>query len=574
MKKIYSAATLLCLILSGCVRENVHDSAADAAPAEELVPVRIATLAPSALAETRTMLNPGNSVFWNSDDAVACVSFDEPAKLTNAFSDGPVAVFEGHVQNGFLQDNLPVLVYPYREAQDGAGLPKKRMTSVIEGTYVIENLVIPQKQELLSGTFDPAANLSAAVVGWNDETPVQFRNLCMLMRLSLKGTATVKRIRISCSKPIVGTYLLECQGNAANSADGFKLSLQGELNGNPARSSTAVLESEDGIRLTEEPQDFYLAAFVQNAGSNMNANVFVTTADGEVFQLGGSNFSVWYENVRPGHIASLGEYTVNGPLFDHGPDFTCDRKEREIQVSKTEYLKGDYEVIADPSAAWLSASKTAEGLRISVGENSTGNARTGSIAVMRGDETLTTLNVTQHKFGYRDLLGRYLLRNYNSSTTTGSWVLYFKEAEDGREDHYVVEIAKFMNLTPENYRPTFIINYNAVGRTPLSIPLPQTLQDYNGGKAELFMATQNKELCVGDGNGFDLVWPGEGYVDGFSFSANAFSTGLYHVINSLYVNIDDFGEEYIQILDGKRPTLIPITDNLGNGGHQGITPVN
>ncbi len=581
MKRIYFTIALLSLVFSGCVGENIQNEIADGTPAENMVPVSFVTLAPSAVADesTRTMLNADNSVSWHSDDAVAYLTFDDPIKFTNAFSDGPVGVFTGQLPNtSFKNDSEAFLVYPYREPQEGIAAPKKSMTNYIDGTYVIENIVIPPRQELLSGTFDKRSNLSAAVIDWNDEKPIQFQNLNMLICLKLKGNAAIKRIRIDGSYTLAGTFQLNYLGDTAEPGKKFKLSDANEVHGNPPKSTAVILESksEEGVQLTEIPQSFYIAAYVATT-QRMSVQIYVTTVEGHFFKLTDKNGSYYLytkDNVAPSRISSIGEFTINGPLF-YENEISCDKNEHEIEANKTRYLNDDYEISTDDASTWFTATKTANGIKINVEKNTTGKSRTGTVTVKRGDEILTTLSVNQQKFGYGDLLGKYMLYNHASSSSTGTWILNFKENESGQEDHYIVEITKMISFNTDNYHPTFTVKYNAVGKTPLSLILPQTLDDYNGQKVRLYAMTLNGILCTDEGIGFDIRSTANDCAEGFYFEPNNFTNGSYRKAIILSLILNDNNVDQIQLQNDERyPDLIPI-DVVGlDGIHQGITPIN
>ncbi len=557
MKKVYFTIFVI-LGLCGCIREELGDYT-EQRQSHRKVPVSYVAMAPyiSADVETRTMLNDDHSVSWHVDDAVAFVSSGTPSKLTNIFSDGSVAVFEGFVPEVFLKEPKQFFIYPYSEPENGAeGLKLKRVTYWGE-TYGVENIVIPKVQELVCGTFGKGDNVSAAVMEPDKGRQMQFKNLCGLFSLDLKGNADVKRVLISANDDISGTIRIEYQ----DSEEKFRILKQYNPNGNPYSDRMIVLESEEGVSLTESPQSFYGSAFSYSDKTYKPPfGVVITTVDGKVFW---HEIKETSEELTAGKIVHLGEFEVNGLPFS-ATSFSCDSKAHEIQVSKTRYLDYDYELRwTEP---WMEAVKTTDGFTLIVEANASGRVRTAEVDVISAGKMVATVTVSQNPFSYRDLLGRYLL--YDG---TLRWVLYFKEDESGQEDHYVVEATIQGDTEMSGYRPKFIVNYNESGESLLTMTLPQTMEDYQGGKVELVPLSGIYETpCTGEGLGYDLVYSEFEDRICFDMVPNALSAGIYADIGRLAVMVDGKVMEKLGS-SGQNLSIMSIPNSFG-GGHEGLKP--
>ncbi len=488
--------------------------------------------------QTRTMLNPDHSVFWHYHDEVAYVSAGNPSKLTNTFSSGPIAVFEGEIPEESMPETEHFLIYPYRDAHSGEAGMRKRVGPA-SGSFVIENLVVPQYQPLVEDSFGQRCNLSVAVFDWKDETPVRFSNLTTLFKVTLKGNAVIKDIALSGPCYLCGTAQLKYDGSKSEYAGKFELQFQSNLYGNPAVSDRVFLESEYGLQLTDEPQSFYFSVLnLHSVISNYAWKLTVNTVEGEVIEPELNRYSFNY-NVRPNKVTDLGEYTINGNPFELRK-VDCDKLAREVQVLRTQYLNYSYELSASDS--WFSVTKTETGFSLRFEENTTGAIREGKVEVLSGEEVKAEIPVRQMPFGYRDLLGRYLLGSHDGGVES---LIYIKEAAGGAEDHFIVESAAsdFTYLT--QYIPIFSISYSGIGESLLSLPLPQTLPKYDGNRTdyvgkspELFGMTGTGVLCTGEGLGFDLEYSGNSKRHGFNFRPNSLSAARYNAMNTLYLTID------------------------------------
>ncbi len=572
MKKIHFMAGLMALFFSSCAYVSMEEPETEPESAVQMVPVSLLTLAPSSVEDgnTKTMLNPDRTVSWHADDAVTYVSFENPSKLTNTFSEGLFALFEGEVPMKSMMESESFLIYPYRDDREEGSMMRKKLTSQVTGSYVIENIVLPKKQKLVKDSFGQGYNISAAVVDWNDEKPLRFRNLCSLIKVTLKGNAVIKSIGISAGAPFCGTAQLTYTGNES---EPFKLQYQPVMGGNPSPEDKVILESEEGVQLTDEPRSFYFTAFSYSRSTDGVSQyayqywkLTITTVEGDVFEPA-MNTPKGGLNHYPGGITDLGEYTVNGNMFDL-PEVNCDNRRREIQVNRTQYLDYEYEVRGTES--WITATKTDSGFKLELDENTGGAIREAEVEVSGPDGSIKmTVPVRQMPFGYRDLLGRYMVTNKRNNALA----LYLKEAEAGQEDHYIVEIVMPSDTKMKGYRPVFTMKYHGVGETLLSFPLPQVLPDYDNRKTELFGAANDGTLCMEEGNGFELAYTGTGVRHNFDYVPNGFSRNLYNKMNRLSIVVDDNVMEEIMGPEGTFDSVVmfSISEHY-DGNHSGFTP--
>ncbi len=559
MKKIHFII-FMALVVAGCVRE---DAGGNFDPADNRIQARFVAMASPDIEdmETRTMLNADYSVSWHSDDAVAYISYENPSKLTNTFSDGPIAVFEGNVPEKSMTEKEHFLIYPYRESLNEEGMMRKNMANHTTGEYLVENVVLPTRQKLTRDSFDRNANISMAVSDWANEEPLMFRNLFSLMRVTMTGNAMIKRLTLSSHMPLSGTVSILHQPDKAGTAEEFIWQYQHETHGNPGIEHRVILEAAEGVRLTEEPQSFYFAVLDDRSGFVfVPLNLNVTTIEGDVFSFGRNL------KIRSGKIMNWpGQIIVNANPFDL-MEVSSDKEEREIQVTKSPCLEHDYEVRGTES--WISTAKNELGFVLKLEPNATGAVREGRVEILDSDGNISAaIPVRQLPYGYRDFLGMYVIAN--SSYAMG---LYLKEAEDGSDDHYVVEAFKTAEIKLKNYRPVFIMKYNGIGKSLLSLPLPQVLPDFEGLNTELFCATNSGDLCVGEGNGYDFPYTGSAGTHSFGIEPNDISRSLYSNVQELCITVGGVVREHIMITGFEGAGMMPVPGQY-DGGHNGYTPI-
>ncbi|MBO6169185.1 MAG: calcineurin-like phosphoesterase C-terminal domain-containing protein [Bacteroidales bacterium] len=220
------------LLAFSCIREE---------PSEDLLPAESMRTFEAVLeAPNRTLLLPGGSVVWNDGDQIKLFSVAQPGG--SVFSaDAASAGSNSAVFRGSIDGDAPFFaVYP---ASDGVSL---------SGSAV--SISLPSVQQYASGTFAPGANPGAALCP--DGTHLQFRNLCALLCIQLKGSASVTAVKITSASDEAlwgsGTLTFDDEPQLA-------------LPYKAKEQRTITLECSPAVQLIKDtPQDFF---FVVPAGT-------------------------------------------------------------------------------------------------------------------------------------------------------------------------------------------------------------------------------------------------------------------------------------------------------------------
>ena len=139
---------------------------------------------------------------------------------------------------------------------------------------------LPQVQKYVRGTFDPNAAPMAAKAAAGEE--LQFRNLCGILALQLKGTGSVKSI----------TFMgRDAAGNPMNVAGTFEVNMTSDdyptINVKSAPKSSVTLECGEAVALSSaSATPFYL---VLPPATYSSFIVMVTMSDGKVMLKEGIN---------------------------------------------------------------------------------------------------------------------------------------------------------------------------------------------------------------------------------------------------------------------------------------------
>ncbi len=298
MKKIHFIIGILALAVCGCVKETIVDNA----PAEEMVKLRLSTIAPHEVVgvETRTELNENLSVSWQSgDEVIMFCNSPSGYNFVNVAADGPFGFFEGSVPRSWISSEQPEwVVYPSTIKNWGANL------SVQDWGWSLHNLVYPDAQPLVAGSFGRGYNLSVAVTQLHsDGSPLYFQNICALLCVSLNGNATVNKMTITSPGNVAGKMKLKLDNGVGEAA---KLEIQEVADG----SKTMTLNAEEGITLTKENQKFY--ACVLPYSETGEYTVAVTTVEGKTV----TKTADLSRAVQSGYMIELTEMEVNFTFVD------------------------------------------------------------------------------------------------------------------------------------------------------------------------------------------------------------------------------------------------------------------
>lgn len=110
--------------------------------------------------------------------------------------------------------------------------------------YATDGEVLSSESQYIAGGMISSAPMYATVFVINNEmAEMEFKNLCGLLRLKLKGRGTVKEIKVSADQYLSGEFI----------PDGYTATI---TNGS---TKYVTLDCGDGVDLTEEGTDFYIS---------------------------------------------------------------------------------------------------------------------------------------------------------------------------------------------------------------------------------------------------------------------------------------------------------------------------
>ena len=173
------------------------------------------------------------------------------------------------------------------------------------GTSSSNVIQLPASQSYVTNSFDPSAGAAYGnAVKTTNSYGVSLQNFCGLIRISLKGSATLDRIELNAlgSEKISGNFTL------ATDANGFTGGFSGG-------SSSSIVYNCSGQTLSSSAKYFYIAVPAQTYSSGMEALVY--QADGQYMRLkfwgsgktiAGSDIIAFEDKVfAPGRVDILGE---------------------------------------------------------------------------------------------------------------------------------------------------------------------------------------------------------------------------------------------------------------------------
>ena len=214
---------------------------------------RIILSASPASSETRTTLGaPDNGVYqvlWKTGDRVS---------VNGVLSDNAVT----SAQNGLKNVDFTV-----------SGAVSSPYKVLYPGTTSANVISLPATQTYVAGSFDGAAAASFGnAVKSGNRYEVKLSNFCGVIRLALKGSATLSRIELGSlgSEKLHGNFTLSTNGN------GFT----GAFSGGSAGTLTYNCE---GVTLSGADTYFYIAIPAQTYASGLEALVY--QADGAYMRL-------------------------------------------------------------------------------------------------------------------------------------------------------------------------------------------------------------------------------------------------------------------------------------------------
>lgn len=216
MRKIYYLISVMAVVL-GLVSCNKQE------PESTGRKISIVANTESGL-DTKTSLSgndaSGYQVLWSKDDEITAVDADERMfQLT--LSEGA-----GKTSGVFTSsENIPDGQYKLFYGTDGSLLPRIQ-------------------QYIGDGVISNAPMFTSVSVIGGDVPATQFKNLCGLLRLSLKGTDTIKKIRISSDEDMSGMIYIRDDGTISFVKNYYQ---------------DVSLDFGEGVELSAEGTDFYIA---------------------------------------------------------------------------------------------------------------------------------------------------------------------------------------------------------------------------------------------------------------------------------------------------------------------------
>ena len=202
---------------------------------------------------TRTALSGddtnGYQVVWSEGDKFMVIGGDEPCEFTlseiNA-TDNTSATFEC---TETLDDEEYFAWY---------------------GTVGDDFTTWPATQTYAAGKITNSPMAGILTIEGGEAAPIEFKNMGGLLRLKVKGTATVKSITISANEDMAGHFVLSASGMPGEAAI---------ITGNAEKSIT--LDCGTGVTLTSDGVDFYIAMPANTTGYT-GASIKLTDTEDKV----------------------------------------------------------------------------------------------------------------------------------------------------------------------------------------------------------------------------------------------------------------------------------------------------
>lgn len=249
MKKTLIALSAMAVALSftACNEDDVTTTGNDTPPAKTIIKAYTETSA------TRTALSGddtnGYQVVWSEGDKFMVIGGDEPCEFTlseiNA-TDNTSATFEC---TETLDDEEYFAWY---------------------GTVGDDFTTWPATQTYAAGKITNSPMAGILTIEGGEAAPIEFKNMGGLLRLKVKGTATVKSITISANEDMAGHFVLSASGMPGEAAI---------ITGNAEKSIT--LDCGTGVTLTSDGVDFYIAMPANTTGYT-GVSIKLTDTEGKV----------------------------------------------------------------------------------------------------------------------------------------------------------------------------------------------------------------------------------------------------------------------------------------------------
>ena len=186
MMKFFLLAAAAVAAIS-CAKESLPVENENPVPEVELVPMTFTATADNGEADTKVFYDgQTKTTQWKSGDKIAVISSNGTASTFEAVEvseDGKTAVFEGLAENAETY-------YAVSPASAYKGDGKE----VLNGTLYVN---IPEVQNAVAGSFDPAAFVSVAT---NNGGTLSFKNSCTVVKFRLNEADNVKSVRFTANE--------------------------------------------------------------------------------------------------------------------------------------------------------------------------------------------------------------------------------------------------------------------------------------------------------------------------------------------------------------------------------------
>ena len=240
LAKIFFAVVAGMFALS-CVNDTIEDPTIEVGNSATTITV--------SLEESRTQLGDKDAegkypLYWSAGDAIAI----------NGVASQPLSEnYEGKASAAFNFDGE--VAHPYNAVYPA---PAEGVTAA-EGLYPV---TFAATQPYTEGTFAPG---TAPMYGYAEGDELQLNHLTGVLRLAIKGEATLASIAITAEGKIAGNFDVNCQ--------------TGALTAHEDASNTVTVTFGEGLALSAEATPIYVAV---PAGEHGLFNIVITSTEGEV----------------------------------------------------------------------------------------------------------------------------------------------------------------------------------------------------------------------------------------------------------------------------------------------------
>ena len=280
MKKITLSLTMAALAIASCQKPETDITVSEKESFKASVE--------SFTTPTKTSMTEEKTVVWSEDDRLAIFqgsALADEFEISDASVGKSSATFtkvttSGEDYNAGTELPCNVALYPYAE-----GLTLTGASFEDEGTaYAIEGVVLPAEQTYAEGSF---ANGSFPMAAVTDDLPdhnLKFKNVLGALKLQLKGTQTVKSIKLTGKND----EILSGAATVTAYANNLTPTITMEESDDAAKSVT--LDCGNGVQLTSSAVTDFIIALPPTVFES-GFTVTVTYSDGveDVIETGKEN---------------------------------------------------------------------------------------------------------------------------------------------------------------------------------------------------------------------------------------------------------------------------------------------